>query len=122
MKKLCLCSDGDLPSKKKNLAYNQGNTAGTLVKIWITFYNFRYYLVLPWFVFYFKDIPSLNSTSVMGMRVSSKAMPYLMGLQVILGSASNTIMAVCCIVSKFENNIHIENYFLIFNSYSFFLI
>ena len=66
----------------------------------ITFYNFRYYLVLPWFVFYFKDIPSLNSTSVMGMRVSSKAMPYLMGLQVILGSASNTIMAVCCIVSK----------------------
>ena len=69
----------------------------------ITFSYFRYYLVLPWFVFYFKDIPSLNSTSVMGMRVSNKAMPYLMGLQVILGSASNTIMAVCCIVSKFEN-------------------
>jgi len=58
-----------------------------------------YYLVLPWFVFYFKDIPSLNSTSVMGMRVSNKAMPYLMGLQVILGSASNTIMAVCCILT-----------------------
>ena len=71
-----------------------------LIRLFFYSSSFRYYLVLPWFVFYFKDIPSLNSTSVMGMRVSNKAMPYLMGIQVILGSASNTIMAVCCIVSK----------------------
>ena len=46
----------------------------------------RFGLVLPWFIYYFKDVPSLNSTSVMGIRVSNKAMPYLIGLQVILGS------------------------------------
>ncbi len=56
-------------------------------------------MILPWFVFYFYDIPSLNSTSILGVTMSSKAMTYLIGLQVILGSVPNLIMAVSSLVS-----------------------
>ena len=57
-------------------------------------------LVLPWFLYYYQDIPSLNSTSFLGLRITGKLMPYLLGLQVILGSVmSNTIVATSSIVS-----------------------
>ena len=57
-------------------------------------------LVLPWFLYYYQDIPSLNSTSFLGLRITGKLMPYLLGLQVILGSVmSNTIIFTSSIVS-----------------------
>ena len=61
---------------------------------------FRYGIVLPWFVFYMSDIPSLNSTSVFGFTMSNKIMTYLLGLQVALGSSQNFIMAMSALVCK----------------------
>ena len=63
---------------------------------------FRYGIVLPWFVFYMSDIPSLNSTSVFGFTMSNKIMTYLLGLQVALGSSQNFIMAMSALVCKLE--------------------
>jgi len=58
-----------------------------------------YGIVLPWFVFYMSDIPSLNSTSVFGFTMSNKIMTYLLGLQVALGSSQNFIMAMSALVA-----------------------
>merc|ERR1711974_307580 len=55
--------------------------------------------VLPWFVYYFKDVPSLNSTTFLGISMSSKTMTYLLGCQVILGTMSNTVMAISSLVA-----------------------
>ena len=64
------------------------------------YYFYRYGIVLPWFVFYMSDIPSLNSTSVFGFTMSNKIMTYLLGLQVALGSSQNFIMAMSALVCK----------------------
>ena len=64
---------------------------------------FRFGIVFPWFVYYFKDVPSLSSTSFLGLRMSSKFITYLLGFQVIVGSIPNTIMAISALVnSKFK--------------------
>ena len=61
----------------------------------------RFGLILPWYVYYYQDIPSLNSTQFLGLRVSGKFMTYFLGLQVVLGSVtSNSVVAVSALVSN----------------------
>jgi len=71
-----------------------------------------YGCILPWFVFYMSDIPSLNSTSVFGMTMSNKIMTYLMGLQVALGSSQNFIMSASALMAGVivkTNSLWIQN-------------
>jgi len=74
-------------------------------------------LILPWFVYYYQDIPSLNSTQFLGLRISGKFMTYMLGLQIILGSAmSNGIVAVSSLVSAIlvkQNWLWIQNWFVV---------
>ena len=63
--------------------------------------HYRFGLILPWYVYYYQDIPSLNSTQFLGLRVSGKFMTYFLGLQVVLGSVtSNSVVAVSALVSN----------------------
>lgn len=74
-------------------------------------------LILPWFVYYYQDIPSLNSTQFLGLRISGKFMTYMLGLQIILGSAvSNGIVAISSLVSAIlvkQNWLWIQNWFVV---------
>ena len=51
-------------------------------------------LVLPLFVPYFSSIPSVSSSSVGPMSVSTKTMTYLLGLQLTASSASSLVTSV----------------------------
>ena len=66
---------------------------------------YRFGVVLPLFVNYFCEIPSLGSANI--LSISSKSMFYLMGAQVAFSSTQHSIVSAASVLAGLwiKNNI-----------------
>lgn len=62
-----------------------------------------FFLVFPWFVSFYHDVPSTSGASFMGLAASSKMLTYFVGMNALMASNANLVAGVSGIVSELSS-------------------